>query len=131
MFITKPCVKVNDTLFKYPAEPGYFTILGIPAQFMVVGKRIKDKNNLDLLTYLPIYFNEKICNGRSYRNRASNNVNYKDCIELIAIRGYAVKNTSNGSNVPILIYETKNLFTGTTKTFEGTITLWDKYAINR
>lgn len=128
MFIVKPCVKVNEMLYKYPAEVGYFTILGIPAQFKVIGKRIKDKNGLDLLSYLPVYFNEEICNGRSYRNRASNNINYRDCIELIAIRGYSVKNTPTALDAPILIYETKNLFTGAIKTFEGSINLWDKYS---
>jgi hypothetical protein len=127
----KPIIKTNYKMYKYPADRGYFTVLGIPNNYNVVGRRIVDKLGEDLCGYLPIYFNENICNTRYYRNRASNTVNYNECYELVGIMGYVVKNVAGGSSVPYLIYETKNLYTGAVKTFEGTVTLWDKYAINR
>lgn len=122
-------IRRNFKMFKYSASRGYFTVMGIPTEWSVVGRRILDRNGVDLSMNLPIYFNEKICEGRSYRNSSSNNVDWRDCKELVGIMGYVVKDTALGRTA-LLIYETKDLYTGVVKTFEGGVTLWDRYAIN-
>lgn len=84
-----------------------FGIIGIPDTWFIVGDKIQNISNTDLIKYLPICFNYRLKNG----------------IELVGIRGYSVVD-----NKPILIYETYNWNTKQRKTFEAPNGLWNKYA---
>lgn len=114
------------------AEKGYFTIPGVGGQWKVESRRIVNKNGEDLCKYLPVYFNIVVCDTKTIGRYSSPAVQkqiyqYKKCIELVAIRGYVIKDTSQGKDTPLLIYETKDLSTGAVRTFEGPIYLWKRY----
>lgn len=114
-------------------EKGYFTIPGVGGQWKVDGRRIVNKVGDDLCRYLPKYFNLCVCDNRSIGRYSSPAVQkqiyqYKKCIELVAIRGYVIKDTSSGKDTPLLIYETRDISTGSVRTFEGDINLWKRYA---
>ena len=117
----------------YPQKPIRITIPGVGGQWKVGGRRIVSKNGIDLCKSLPVYFNLCICEGKSIGRYSSPVVQkqiyqYKKCIELVAIRGYVIKDTSSGKDTPLLIYETRDIKTGVVRTFEGDINLWKRYA---
>jgi hypothetical protein len=119
----------QSNMVLYPVDKGYFPILGIPGSWSVINRRIVDKAGTDLKEYLPIYFNHIVIEKSTIikdwnRNGFSNE--YDDITELVAIRGYSIKDTSNGKDQPLLIYEIDK--DGVVKTFEGSTSLWNKYA---
>lgn len=114
-------------------EKGYFTIPGVGGQWKVDGRRIVNKVGDDLCRYLPKYFNLCVCDNKSIGRYSSPVVQskiyqYKRCIELVAIRGYVIKDTSQGKDTPLLIYETRDIKTGVVRTFEGDINLWKRWS---
>lgn len=127
--------KEPSKLILYPVDRGYFSIIGMPGNYSVQNRRIVREDGRDLEDFLPIYFNEIVCNTKQKALASwtaatgKNNRNYEDCVELVAIRGYVIKDTSQGKDIPFLIYETKKK--GVTKTFEASTSLWYKYATNR
>jgi hypothetical protein len=118
----------SNPLIIYPVDKGYFGVLSIPGSWCVVGKRIVDKTGIDLEVYLPLFFNHRVYEERSYNNQASNSVSYSKDYELVGMRGYVVKRLAGGKEEPLIIYETYNHRTGVRRTFEGNVNLWNKYA---
>ena len=119
-----------NPLIIYPVDRGYFGILSIPGSWQVNCKRIIDKEGVDLEFYLPLFFNHRVFESNSYNNQASNSVAYSKDYELVAMLGYVVKTLSNNKEEPLIIYEAYNHRTGVRRTFEGSIYLWNKHAVN-
>jgi hypothetical protein len=132
-----PVRKDNEesNLILYPSEKGYFSVLGIPGDWSVKDLRIVDKSGVDLESHLPIYFNDVVCENKVLSlgwvaATGKDKRTYETCIELSSIRGYSIKDTSAGKKTPLLIYETKNS-NKVTRTFEGSTSLWYRYATNQ
>mgnify|MGYP000574605209 CR=1 FL=1 len=118
----------SSKMVLYPSKKGYMSIIGIPGNWIVKGEQIVDESGMDLKYSLPIFFNHIINEKKSYNNISSNSTSYTNNIELVGIMGYVLKYTSRDNRTPLLIYKTKDLNTGTVKTFEGSISLWNKYS---
>jgi hypothetical protein len=119
----------TNPLIIYPVDRGYFGVLSIPGSWIVCGRRIVDKNGTDLASYLPLCFNYRVYENKTYSNISSNSVSYSKDLELVGMLGYVVKQLSTGVE-PLIIYETYNHRTGVRRTFEGSPNLWNKYASN-
>lgn len=124
--------KERSNLILYPVDKGYFGIIGIPGSWSVQNRRIINQAGEDLEQYLPIYFGEFVCDNKVISKSwiaatGKNDIYYQKCIELVAIRGYVIKDTSQRKDTPLLIYETRNM-NGVSRTFEASTSLWNKYS---
>lgn len=131
---SKKVSKNPSKLILYPVDKGYFSVIGMPGSWSVIDRRIVNQSGVDLLEYLPIYFDEMVCDNKTISKSwiaatGKNDYRYQECTELVAIRGYVIKDTSQGKDIPFLIYETKK--NGSVKTFEASTSLWHRYAANR
>lgn len=124
----------NNNIIKItPKLPkDFFTINGIQGQWTIQNRRIYSKDGYDLSTILPFSINKIISNNKNFDRYSLNSVasksyDYNEYKEIVSIKDYIIRDTSQGNDIAIIIYEIKDLSTGVIKTFEASPYHFKKY----